>query len=140
MKVLAANNFHYLRGGSERVMFAEHTLLQENGHRIGCFSRSHPDNLSCEYPQYFTESANHVGLSGPSRVRHALNMIRNKEVAREFAAALVDFRPDIVHAHNIYGGLTTSILDVAREYRTPVVMTLHDYKPVSYTHLRAHET
>jgi len=33
-----------------------------------------------------------------------------------------------MHAHNIYGGLTTSILDIAQKKGVPVVMTLHDYK------------
>ena len=35
---------------------------------------------------------------------------------------------DIVHAHNIYGGLTTSVLDLLNQNKIPIVMTLHDYK------------
>jgi glycosyltransferase involved in cell wall biosynthesis len=35
---------------------------------------------------------------------------------------------DIAHAHNIYGRLTTSVLDVLHDNNIPIVMTLHDYK------------
>jgi glycosyltransferase involved in cell wall biosynthesis len=37
-------------------------------------------------------------------------------------------RIDVAHAHNIYGGLTTSVLDLLSENKIPIVMTLHDYK------------
>ena len=41
---------------------------------------------------------------------------------------LQDIRIDVAHAHNIYGRLTTSILDLLYKKNVPVVMTLHDYK------------
>ena len=35
-------------------------------------------------------------------------------MGRAFAAFLDDFRPDLIHCHNIYGRLTTAVLDQAR--------------------------
>jgi glycosyltransferase involved in cell wall biosynthesis len=39
-----------------------------------------------------------------------------------------ELRFDIAHAHNIYGGLTTSVFEVFNRNYIPIVMTLHDYK------------
>jgi glycosyltransferase involved in cell wall biosynthesis len=43
-------------------------------------------------------------------------------------AVLADFRPDMVHLHNIYHQLSPSILQPVRRRGIPAVMTLHDYK------------
>ena len=39
-----------------------------------------------------------------------------------------DFRPDVVHLHNVYHHLSPSILGPVARRRIPAVMTLHDYK------------
>jgi glycosyltransferase involved in cell wall biosynthesis len=39
-------------------------------------------------------------------------------------------RPDVAHVHYIFEFLTLSVLDVLHAHRIPVVMTLHDYRPV----------
>ena len=43
-------------------------------------------------------------------------------------AVLADFRPDVVHLHNIYHQLSPSVLRPVARRRVPAVMTLHDYK------------
>jgi glycosyltransferase involved in cell wall biosynthesis len=43
-------------------------------------------------------------------------------------------RPDILHCHNIYHQLTPSIIGIAKSRRIPVVLTLHDPKPVCPVH------
>jgi len=43
-------------------------------------------------------------------------------------AVLADFRPDVVHLHNIYHQLSPSILQPVRRRGIAAVMTLHDYK------------
>ena len=43
-----------------------------------------------------------------------------------FSRVLADFRPDVVHCHNIIG-LSVTILHVAREFGARVLMTLHDH-------------
>ena len=44
--------------------------------------------------------------------------------------------PDVVHCHNIYHQLTPSIIRAAKRLGVPVVLTLHDFKPVCPTYLR----
>jgi glycosyltransferase involved in cell wall biosynthesis len=46
-----------------------------------------------------------------------------------FREALVEVRPDVVHVQHL-AGLPSSLLDIAREWGTPVVMTLEDYEPL----------
>jgi glycosyltransferase involved in cell wall biosynthesis len=51
------------------------------------------------------------------------------------SAALDDFRPDVVHLHNIYHQLSPSVLRPIAQRDVPAVMTLHDYKLVCPTYL-----
>lgn len=46
-----------------------------------------------------------------------------------FRAAMREARPQLVHVHEL-AGLPSSLIEIAAEARVPVVMTLHDYKPV----------
>ena len=43
-------------------------------------------------------------------------------------AVVEEFRPDVVHLHNVYHHLSPSILGPLARRRVPAVMTLHDYK------------
>jgi len=137
MKIVVANNFYYLRGGSERVLFEEKRILEENGHQVIPFSRAHPKNEYSDYTNYFPPIINYEfeKLSLPKKVHTAINIIYNRGAGRTFAKLLEQNQPDLVHAHNIYGRLTTSVLDAARQYGVPVVMTLYDYKLVCPSYL-----
>ncbi len=55
-------------------------------------------------------------------------IIYSKTAKTALAHMLETIRPDIAHAHNIYGRLTTSVLDLLNDAGIPVVLTLHDYK------------
>ncbi|MDP3244877.1 MAG: glycosyltransferase family 4 protein [bacterium] len=55
-------------------------------------------------------------------------MLWSTEAAKKFAAVLQEFKPDVIHIHNIYHHLSPSILAVAKRHKIPVVQTLHDYK------------
>jgi len=129
MKIVIANNFYYLRGGSERVLFEEKRILEENGHQVFVFSQAHPNNEHSEYANYFPPyTTNYENMPLLKRVLSSINIVYSRKVGRAFLRFLEESKPDLVHAHIIYGGLTTSILDAAAGKDVPVVMTLHDYK------------
>ncbi|MEA2426685.1 MAG: hypothetical protein QOF37_313, partial [Thermoleophilaceae bacterium] len=46
-----------------------------------------------------------------------------------FRIAIREARPEVVHIHEL-AGLPSSVIEIAREAGVPVLMTLHDYKPV----------
>ncbi len=135
MNILFLNNYYYLRGGSEKVMFQEQELLLENRHQVNGFSQLCPENQTCKYEKYFPEKADFEALRGLGKVRGAIDVIRNKKAADNLKIVLKEFNPDVVHAHNIYGGLTTSVLDAVNKLDMPSVLTLHDYKLICSSYL-----
>ncbi|OIO08044.1 group 1 glycosyl transferase [Candidatus Falkowbacteria bacterium CG23_combo_of_CG06-09_8_20_14_all_41_10] len=130
MKILQVNKFHYLRGGAEKYFLDISEALRQLGHEVAVFSMNHPKNLPSPWSKYFVsrisfnESKWRDKLLAPGRIIYSL------EAKRKFKKLVDDFRPDIIHIHNIYHQLSPSILAVARKYRIPVVMHLHDYKLV----------
>lgn len=135
MDILFANNYYYMRGGSERILFEERALLRERGHVVRGFSHRHSANIASELSEYFLDPVNYDELSGTAKIKQAVRLIVNKEAAQKFTLAIEEFKPDIVHAHNIYGGLTTSVLDVAKKKNVPSVITLHDCKLICPSYL-----
>ena len=123
-----ANNYYYIRGGAERVLFEEKKILEAHGHQVPVFSQAHPHNEASEFSDYYIPFKDWRNISRFQKVHMALNMMYDRRTARGFNRFLEATDCDIVHAHNIYGGLTTSVLDIAKRKSVPVVMTLHDYK------------
>ncbi len=138
MRVIFANNYYYLRGGADRVFFDEIKLLETNGYQVSHFSRHFEKNYSSEYSRYFPPNFEYLNAIGIDKISAALKLIYSIECRKYFGNLLEIFKPDIVHAHNIYGRLTTSILDEGNRRKVPVVMTLHDYKLICPSYLLFH--
>lgn len=129
MKCLFLNNYHYLRGGSERIFFNEMQLLKQHDHTTIPFSRKHEANIRSEYEEFFpTEIQTNKVTFSYDIFRTFREIFYSVEAKNSLKILLKQFYPDIAHAHNIYGRLSTSVLDLLSEYDIPVVMTLHDYK------------
>lgn len=135
MKLIFANNYYYLRGGSERVFFDEMEILREKGHQVVPFSRHFEKNYSTDYGIHFAPSFEYDNAPLFKKFPAAFKLIYSRECADSFCKLLNNFRPEIVHAHNIYGRLTSSIIDAAKKRRVPVVLTLHDYKLICPSYL-----
>jgi len=130
-----ANNYYYLKGGAERVLFEEKKILEAHGHQVPVFSQAHPRNEFSEFSDYYLPFKDWRHISRLQKIPTALNIMYDRRTARGFNRFLEAADSDIMHAHNIYGGLTTSILDVAQRKGVPVVMTLHDYKLICPSYL-----
>jgi glycosyltransferase involved in cell wall biosynthesis len=135
MRIAMANNYYYLKGGAERVLFEEKNILEAHGHQVPVFSQAHPYNEFSQYSDYYPPFKDWRNISRFQKVPMALNIMYDHRTARGFNRFLEAADCDIVHAHNIYGGLTTSILDIAQKKTVPVVMTLHDYKLICPSYL-----
>ena len=53
MKILQINNFHFIKGGADRVYFNTGKLLSDHGHEVQYFSSIHPDNVASKYAKKF---------------------------------------------------------------------------------------
>lgn len=135
MKFIFADNFYYIRGGAERVFFDEMELLRARGHKIIPFSRHFEKNISSEYSKYFAPTIEYENVSLRKRISASFKLVYSLDCRNRFAEVIDIFNPDIFHAHNIYGRLTTSVLDAAKKRTVPVVMTLHDYKLICPSYL-----
>ena len=136
MKILFLNNFFYLRGGSEKVLFEEMRVLHEAGHEVAIYARSHEKNEPTEFMEFFPPELNTESLNvSIETFRTVKELIYSGTSRRGLRQVIGRFRPDIAHAHNIYGRLSLSVLDELKSSGIPVVMTLHDLKPICPSYL-----
>jgi len=105
-------------------------LLVDSGHDVALFGMSHPANPALPYQRYFPDT---VELEPPptgvsNKARAVGRMFWSSSAQRGIRSVIEEFKPDVIHCHNIYHHLSPSILRSAAAAGVPVVMTLHDYK------------
>lgn len=128
MKILQVNKFYYPNRGADKYFLFLEKILRENGHEVRVFSMESAQNLPSKDSIFFSNNINPRAKSIYGKLKVACSIIYNLEAKKKFTALLDDFKPDIIHCHNIYHQLSPSILDAARKKNIPVVMHLHDYK------------
>lgn len=122
MRILLANKFYYKRGGDCIVAMDMEKILKENGHEVAIFSMDYPENEDSPWRGYWPKRMSlFSALSRP---------FGDSEVSRNFTRILDDFKPDVVHLHNIHTQLSPIIAEIAHERGVRVVWTLHDTKLV----------
>jgi glycosyltransferase involved in cell wall biosynthesis len=131
MRVLQVNKFLYGGAGAETVMFRTADLLRSDGHDVSFFAMQDPRNVPCKESTYFPRGRYYDVEHGLiSRARDAASSVYSLDARRALRRLLRDRRPDVAHLHNVYHQLTLSVVDVLVAQEIPIVMTLHDYKPV----------
>jgi len=130
MRILQVNKFLYRRGGAEGYLLDLAEQQRAAGHEVEYFGMSHPDNLPMTYVEHFPSHVEFEPAPSDPRGRIELvgRMLWSKQAAAGMSAVLADFRPDVVHMHNIYHQLSPSMIRACAKAGVPVVMTLHDYK------------
>lgn len=111
MKLLLVHNRYQHSGGEDAVFDFESSLLEKAGHEIRRLVVSN-DAIQTVYKKF--ETAWHLPWS----------MSSHKLVATTIAAN----RPHVMHVHNIFPLLSTSIYEAAAEAGVPVVQTLHNFR------------
>lgn len=129
MKILHVNKFFDLHGGAENYMHQLMRRQEAQGHEAHALSTRSPNNLPSDDATRFVERYDYAKSDGPFRdARKAAAFLWNREAGRAMAETLRQLRPDVVHLHNIYHHLSSSVLAPIRVARIPCVQTLHDYK------------
>ena len=135
MRVVVANNYYYPRGGSERVVFDEEAALKAAGHEVWPFATRDARNLPAATEEYFVAPREIETWGVLDKLRKLPAVFHSGDAARAFGSLLDKYRPHLVHAHNIYGTLTTAVLVEAERRGIPSVMTAHDCKLGCATYL-----
>jgi glycosyltransferase involved in cell wall biosynthesis len=130
VNVLLANKFFYRRAGAETVFFDTLDLLEARGHAVAPFAMRSDRNVATDWSRYFVREREYHGGGLVSRGRDAAASIYSLEARRNLRELLRAFRPDVAHLHNVYHQLTLSIVDELAAAEVPIVLTVHDYKPV----------
>jgi glycosyltransferase involved in cell wall biosynthesis len=139
MRVLLVNKFYYRRGGDCTAVFGTEQLLKAKGHEVAIFSTEHPQNEFSEWGAYFVGEVRFGATTVPEKLAAAVRIFHSGEVARKFNRLLADFKPDIVHLHNIHSYISPLTAEIAHRKGIRVIWTLHDYKLLcpTYSCLRA---
>ena len=126
-RVLLVNKFYYPRGGDCIVVLNTESLLRENGVEAQVFAMSYPQNLPAHYQDLFASRVNFDG-----KMCHQWRGLKRTlglgDVKERFEAVLDDFKPDVVHMHNIHSYLSPVVGELAHKRGIRVVWTLHDFK------------
>ena len=126
MRILLANKFHYLKGGSEKYYFELGKLLKEHGHQIAFFSMQNDKNIKTNEKEYLVDE---IDLNVGSKLK-AIDVIYSRKNKKEMLKAIKDFQPDIIHLNNFQRQLSESIVEAAKEKNIPVVFTAHDLQTI----------
>lgn len=128
-RVLIVNKFYYPRGGDCVCAINLETMLKAAGCETAVFSMSYPENMPAKYSGYF---ASEVSFGGgiANKMKALKRVLGLGDIKNSFARILADFKPDVVHFHNIHSYLSPVIVKMAHDADAKTVWTMHDYKLV----------
>jgi glycosyltransferase involved in cell wall biosynthesis len=109
MKVLQLHASYRMPAGEDTVVTNEADALEAAGHDVRRHVVSNPSSLR-------------------GAVRSLSRSLHNNHAAAAVELEIADFRPDIVHVHNTWFALSSSVVAAAARTGTPTVMTLHNYR------------
>lgn len=130
MKILLIDNFFYRRGGAEVVMLNTGELLKSHGHSVIYFSRNWDKNIDCENKEYFCSGIDPKTKCFWKKISGVKNYFYNFEASRNLKKLLIKEKPDVVHIHIFWGGLSPSIFSVIKKCKIPIIHSVHDYRMV----------
>lgn len=129
MRILHVNKFFDFHGGAEVYLHELMERQQASGHSVHIFSTKKPgtpphpdDRFSTTYHAYNKRE----GMIEDAK--KGIAYLWNREAQHQFSMMVDELKPDVVHLHNLYHHLSSSILAEIRKRKLPCVQTLHDYK------------
>lgn len=113
MKILLVHNRYLSRGGEDSVFQDEKQLLEHNGHTVVTYLR---DN----------EETQHYSIL--RKLLFPFSLIFNIKTYRDIKRIIKQQQPDIIHVHNFFPLISPSVFIAAKRNKTPIVMTLHNFR------------
>lgn len=116
MKILQINNYPFRKGGAEAVFHNIISLLKSKGHKVISFSR--------EISGYASDNIEYL-IPEEKFFLSRFYSINAQKLIKEI---LIKEKPDIVHIHNLVGGISFSILPIIKKFNIPIVASIHDLR------------
>lgn len=113
MKILLVHNRYQIPGGEDVVFDQERQLLENAGHDVITYLRSNFEGDS---------------WTGLRRLALVKNIAWSGDTKLHLARLLQETKPDIVHVHNTFMMMSSSVFAACKEAGVPVVQTLHNYR------------
>lgn len=111
MRVLLIHNRYKQFGGEDVVVEQEAAILRDHGHEV------------------LTITFDNTVITGFfSKFKISLQSVYNFSSSRKVSKLIREFKPDIVHIHNLFFIASPSVIYSARKFRLPVVLTVHNYR------------
>lgn len=107
MKILIIHSHYNLPGGEDAVFFQEKELLSHS---------NIVDSITFQ---------NRIGLHGFFQF---LLSIWNISAAKKIEKKIRDFKPDIIHIHNLHFAIGPLAIRIAKKHKIPVILTLHNFR------------
>lgn len=111
MKVLQIHNYYRYAGGEDSVLDQEKELLEKNGNIVIRYTRTTREYQGLEL-----------------LIKILSNLFYSFGAYRDVFQILQKEKPDIVHVHNTFPLISTSVFDACIDQKTPVIKTLHNYR------------
>ena len=116
MRIGILHNAYRYRGGEDQVVDTEADLLKNNGHHVSKMILDSREVFATLGKTMLAMPAMGTGWN-TSIVDRLIEWVRNE-------------RLDLVHCHNIYPIITPAALLMLHANRIPIVMTLHNFRPI----------
>lgn len=113
MKVLLVHNYLRPPSGENIVFEHERSLLEAHGHKIAVYVKKNEEITTWSL-------GDRIGLP--------LNVIWSQKSYQEIKRLIQDFKPQIVHFHNIFPLISPSTYYACQQGNIPVVQTLHNFR------------
>lgn len=111
MKILFIHNRYKQYGGEDMAVELETSILERKGHEVKTILFD-----------------NKLILGFFSKINAALGSLYNFTSSKRVSKYILEFKPDVIHVHNLFFVASPSILYAASKHKIPVVLTLHNYR------------
>lgn len=113
MRILLIHNFYRWRGGEDEFVERVYGMLQAHGHIVELFSAR-------------SDEIEHYAL--PQRLKIAVESFYSFTSARRLSQIVREFRPDVIHVHNVFPVLSPSVYWIACQKHIPLVQSVHNFR------------
>lgn len=118
------------KGGAEQIAFQHAQFLAATGHEVVVITTVR-ESLHAGVVQEGTYQVHRLVCAYHERWR-AYRSLWNPVIVAQVKKIIAEFKPDVVHAHNIHTNLSYACLSVARRYASTVCLTFHDAMSFDY--------